>query len=194
MKMRMRTRPACPNSGQYCPSPNHNPGLDSDEGSQFDFRAAAGGGRASALGFTLVETMVATFIAAIVVPSLFAGFAAGFSMVKAAREDLRATQVILQRMEAIRLSPYKTLKDPAAYPASFTEYYSESGKTNGTGGVPYTVTYTWAPGPASLPPSYRTNVLLVTVAASWKSGNVQRSRSMQTYVARYGIQRYVCAN
>jgi len=30
------------------------------------------------------------------------------------------------------------------------------------------------------------------VTATWKSGNLQRTRSMQSYVARYGIQRYVC--
>lgn len=159
--------------------------------------SSGSGGRgkpASGSGFTLIETIVATCIAAIVLPTIYASLATGFAMIKAAREDLRATQVILQRMEAIRLSSYKALQDPAAYPASVTEYYSESGKTNGNGGVPYTVTYTWAPGPASLPPSYRTNVLVVTVAASWKSGNVQRSRSMQTYVARYGIRRYVCGN
>jgi len=143
------------------------------------------------LGFTLVETMVATFIAAIVVPSLFAGFAAGFSMVKAAREDLRATQVILQRMEAIRLSAFDTLQNSAKHPPKVTEYYSASGTTNGNGGAAYTVSYKCAPGHTGLPPSYRTNILQITVEASWKSGNVQRSRSMQTYVSRYGIQRYV---
>ena len=148
----------------------------------------------SASGFTLVETVVASFIAAIVLPSIYGGLVTGFSMIKAAREDLRANQVIVQRMEAIRLSPYQALQDPAAYPARVTEYYSESGKTNGAGGTAYTVTYSWAPGPASLPPSYRTNVLLVTVAASWQSGNVPRTCSMQTYVARYGIRRYVCGH
>jgi len=124
-------------------------------------------------------------------PALYAGTAAGFSMVRVSRENLRATQIIVQRMEAIRLSPYKLLQDPASYPTNFTDYYCANGKTNGAA---YTVTYNWAPGPSSLPPSYRTNVLLVTVGASWTSGNVQRTRSMQTYVARYGIQPYVASN
>ena len=159
---------------------------------------SGGSGRPAARsGFTLVEAIVATCIAAIVLPGLYASLAAGFAMIKAAREDQRATQVILQRMEAIRLSPYTSLQDPAAYPASATEYYSQSGKTNGNGGAVYTVTYAWAPVSSLgglMPPAYRSNVLAVTVAASWKSGNVQRSRSMQTYVARYGIRRYVCGN
>jgi hypothetical protein len=126
--------------------------------------------------------------------ALFGCVTAGFSIVKIAREDLRATQVIVRKMEAIRLSPYKTVQDPTMYPTNSIEYYSESGKASGNGGVPYTVTYACAPAPSSLPPSYRSNMVAVTVTASWKSGNIQRSRSMQTYVAHYGIQRYVSAN
>jgi hypothetical protein len=36
--------------------------------------------------------------------------------------------------------------------------------------------------------------VLVTVTASWNSGKIQHSRSMQSYVARYGVQRYVSGN
>jgi hypothetical protein len=127
-------------------------------------------------------------------PTLYTGLASAFSAVQATRENLRATQIIVQRMESVRLAPYKTIQDPAAYPATSTEYYSPSGKPSGKGGSAYTVTYNWAPGPASLPPSYRANMLLVTVTASWNSGHVQHTRSMQSYVARYGIQRYVAGN
>ena len=145
--------------------------------------------RASA--FTLIETVVATFLAAIMLPAIYASTAAGFGMVQVTRENLRATQIILQRAEAIRLSPYKLLQDPTSYPTNSTDYFCSSGKTNGAA---YSITYNWQPGPTSLPPSYRTNMLLVTVTASWASGNAQRTRSMQTYVARYGIQSYVSSN
>jgi prepilin-type N-terminal cleavage/methylation domain-containing protein len=147
--------------------------------------------RASASGFTLTETLVAILIAGVMLPTLFTGLASAFSTVQTTRENLRATQIIVQRMEAVRLAPYKTLQDPAAYPTNSTEYFSPSGQPSGKGGAAYALTYNWAPGPSSLPPSYRTNMLLVTVTASWNSGNVQRTRSMQSYVARYGIQRYV---
>ncbi len=137
---------------------------------------------------------MATLVAAIALPAFYTCVAAGFSVLQVTRENLRATQVLLQRMEAVRLSPYKNLKDPAAYPARVTEYYSQNGQTNASAGAAYTVTYSWAPGPATLSPSYRTNMMLVTIAASWRSGNVEHSRSMQTYVARYGVQRYVSGN
>ena len=112
-------------------------------------------------------------------------------MVNLTREDLRATQILLQRAEAIRLSPYKLLQDPTTYPTNVTDYYSPSSQHNGT---VYSVAYNCAPGPATLPPSYRSNMVLITVTASWNSGKVQHSRSSQTYVARYGIQHYVSGN
>ena len=168
---------------------NHNPAPNSVRGAALGSEPGPRRRRASA--FTLVETAVATFLAAVMLPALYAGTAAGFAMVQVTRENLRATQIILQRTEAIRLSAYKLLQDPASYPTNFTDYYCTNGKTNGAA---YTVTYNWAPGPSSLPPSYRNNVLLVTVGASWTSGNVLRSRSMQTYVARYGIQHLVSGN
>ena len=115
-------------------------------------------------------------------------------MLQVTRENLRATQIIVQRMEAIRLSSYKMLQDPTSYPTNFTDYYCPVGTTNGGAGVAYNVTYNWAPGPGTLPPSYRSNMLLVTVTANWTSGKVQRTRSMQSYVARYGIQSYVSRN
>lgn len=137
---------------------------------------------------------MATLAAATMLLALYASFGIGYSIMKVTREDLRANQIILQRMEAIRLSSFNELKDPAKYPTSSTEYYSESGKANGNGGVAYTVTYNAASGPTTLPPSYRTNVLVVTVGASWTSGKLQRNRSTQTYVARNGIQTYVSGN
>ena len=162
--------------------------------SAFSFGSSTRVRRASASGFTLTETLVATLIAGLMLPTLFTGLASAFSTMQATRENLRATQIIVQRMEALRLAPYKTLQDPAAYPTNFIEYYCPSGQTNGNRGAAYTIQYNWSQAPSTLPPSYRTNVMLVTVTASWNSGSVQRTRSMQSYVARYGVQGYVAAN
>ena len=147
--------------------------------------------RRRASAFTLVETAVATLLAAVMLPAIYASTAAGFALVQVTRENMRATQIILQRMEGIRLSSYKLIQDPTSYPTNSTDYFCTNGKTNGAA---YNISYNWQPGPVSLPPSYRSNVVLVTVNASWTSGKVQRNRSMQSYVARYGIQRYVSGN
>ena len=152
------------------------------------------GVRTASFGFTLVETLVATVVAVTILSAHYLSFAAGLAIVTVTREDLRAYQILLKRMEAIRVSGYSQLTDPAKYPPSVTEYYCEKYKTNGNAGVAYTVTYQAAPGPGTLPPAYRTNMLEVTVGVSWESGKLTRNRSMRTYVARNGIQRYVSGN
>ena len=155
---------------------------------------ARSGQGASASAFTLIETLVAIFIGAVMLPTLYACLGAGFSMMKVTRENLRATQVIVQRMEAIRLASYNSIQSSTAFPTNVTEYYSPSGQNNGTGGNAYTVTYNCAPIPVvagGLPPTYRSNMVVVTVTASWQSGKTRQSRSMQSYVAKYGVQRYV---
>jgi prepilin-type N-terminal cleavage/methylation domain-containing protein len=148
--------------------------------------------RPSSCGFTLVETMVAVLVSAFMLMALYACFASGFSIVKVSREDLRATQILLQRMESIRVSDYTKLTDPASYPTNTTVYFDEEHEAIGKGGTAYTVTFNARHLPSPKPQSqFYTNMMEVTVGASWKSGNVQRSRSMQTYVARQGIQQYV---
>jgi type II secretory pathway pseudopilin PulG len=141
-----------------------------------------------------MEILVSILMAGIMLPALFIGLGFAFSGMQAMRENCRATQIMVQRMEAIRLAAYSTLQNPTAYPTNSTEYYSPSGQPSGKGGTPYTISYNWASAPSALPPSYRTNMMLVTVTAAWKSGSVQHTRSMQSYVAKYGIQRYVSAN
>ena len=173
--MRTKSHSHCPILGQTCPDRKQTPALRNQ-------RAAA---------FTLIEAAVATLLAAIAIPAFYGCLGTGFAMVTSTREDLRATQIILQRMEAIRLSGYDVLTNSTSYPTSITDYYTPAGQANGTAGTVYTVSYKWAPGPVTLPPSYRSNMALITVNASWNSGNVLQTRSNQTYVARFGIQRYV---
>jgi len=148
--------------------------------------------RNSISGFTLAETLVAVFVSGFMLTALYACLASGFSIVTVTREDLRATQIILQRMEAMRVSDYTQLTNSAKYPTNTTVYFDEENQASGKGGTAYTVTFNARPLPSPKPQSqFYTNMLEVTVEARWMSGKVQRSRSMQTYVARQGIQQYV---
>jgi hypothetical protein len=122
--------------------------------------------------------------------ALYASFTFGFGMMRVTREDIRATQIIIQKMEAIRVLPYDLVANPATFPTNTTAYFDESQNATNRGAV-YTVKFTATPGPTVLPLTYRANVMLVTVSASWTSGNVPRTRSMKTYMARNGIQNYV---
>jgi hypothetical protein len=131
---------------------------------------------------------------AIMLTSLYGGFASGFSTVRASRESQRASQIMLTKLESIRLCSFDQLSSTTYNPASWSEYFDPTDASNGGGGIVYTGSYTASiPAPGTLPEVYRTNMSLVTVSVSWTSGTLQHSRSMQTYAARDGIQAYVSA-
>src|SRR2546425_4746791 len=97
--------------------------------------------RGSQSAFTITEVLVAVTVVAMVVVSLYTAFAAGFANVKWAREDLRATQIMLKRLETVRLYTWTQIQNNTYFPTnSYTEYYDPAGLTNGSGGgVPYAV-------------------------------------------------------
>jgi prepilin-type N-terminal cleavage/methylation domain-containing protein len=144
-------------------------------------------GRA-AKGFTLVETIIAVGIFGIVVSALYSCFGLGFSIVRSAREDLQATQILLGRVERVRLCTWTQVTDPNVNPLTTTGYFDSTNKR-----TPCTLTYSAVPPPVgAIPSQYSDQVLLVTVQLTWTSGNNQQhTRSMQTYVARYGMNSYV---
>jgi len=90
------------------------------------------------------------------------------------------------------LCAFDQLTNTVYNPSTFTESFDPKDDATHAGGVTYNGTYTSVvPAAGSLPDAYRTSVLLVTVNLNWTSGNMQHSRSMQTYAARDGIAGYV---
>lgn len=152
--------------------------------------------------FSLVEVMVGVLVLGIVTVSLYAGFGSGFSVMQLTRENLRATQILMQRMETIRLYTWSQLKNTNYFPLTFTESYDPLAGTNSivyTGKVINAAGNVAPPAPpdavsSGLPPAYRTNMALVRIQVTWTSSGRLRTREMQTYVARYGIQNYIYNN
>src|SRR5579862_5240920 len=70
--------------------------------------------------FTLAEVMISVCILAVATVSLYAGFGTGFMLVDSARQELRATQILTQKAEAIRLCTWSSLSN---CPISFSERY-----------------------------------------------------------------------
>src|SRR5262249_50396558 len=122
--------------------------------------------------FTLIEAAVALSIAAIMLIALYAAFASGFAMVKLSRENLRATQIILTKIESFRVRPWSQVTNSV-----YTEYFDPKDQSSGGGGVPYTVTCAVNPA-TGMPSAYSSNMVLVTVGVSWTSGTRQRTNSM----------------
>ncbi len=155
------------------------------------------GQRRRCIAYTVVELVVAVALLGIMFVSLFGGMSSGFAITQVARENLRATQILLERMEGIRLFTWEELCYSNWIPANFTGYYYPLGNTNAgeSLGLVYTGTMTVTPNPVMNPPaSYSTNMAAVVATINWVSANVPRTRTMVTYVARNGIQNYVYNN
>src|SRR5205814_5342686 len=87
--------------------------------------------------FTLTEVLVAVVIVSIVFVTLFTAFSSGFAILKLARENLRATQILVQRMETLRLYTWGQIQDPTYFPSNFTAYYDPVAQATNSGGIAY---------------------------------------------------------
>ncbi len=142
-------------------------------------------------GFTITEVVVAVLVLATISTAYYLGISSCFSVVKTSQEDIRATQIMMQKLEAVRLCTWSELTN-----FSFREPYDPSGSTNNTSGIYYFGTV--AKGPATIIPntaSYQNNMCLVTVNLVWTNNAsthpLVHNRQMQTLYARYGLQSYI---
>ena len=145
-----------------------------------------GNGR-DASAFTIPEVMTAVAVMAVMFVSLYLGFSQGFAVIQLARENLRATQVLQEKMETIRLYTWDQVNTSGFVPATFTAYFYPAGGTNQ--GVIYNGSVTITN--ANVAESYGADLKQVDVQVTWNSGNVLRSRTMRTLISRYGLHNYI---
>jgi type II secretory pathway pseudopilin PulG len=142
-------------------------------------------------GFTIVEAVVAMGIIGVLVVALYAGMTSATFSIRLARENLRATEVMVEKMECLRLYTWDQLTNTAYLPTSFTAYYYDTGATNGVGqGITYTGTVALTKL-TTADRNYSNDMRMVTITLNWSSANLARTRTLSTYCGRYGIQNYV---
>jgi type II secretory pathway pseudopilin PulG len=141
--------------------------------------------------YTLAEVVIAVAVVGIAFVSLYRGILFAFDTTRFERENLRATQVILRRLEGIRLFNWNQISDPTLNPHLFSEHYLPGSSTND---LVYSGTVDVSPVTLDPPASYSGNMKKVTVTVTWTSDHVLRTRSASTYVARDGVQNYIYSN
>lgn len=144
--------------------------------------------------YTLVEVIVGIFVMTVMFVSLYGGITAGFSVTQLARENLRATQIMLERTEGLRLYNWNQVVYSNMVPTVFTNYYYPLATNGQSPGIPYYGTMTITNSAISPSVTYQDQMRVVTVNVYWTNGVVQRTRSMATFVAKNGIQNYVYSN
>src|SRR5437870_8293855 len=83
--------------------------------------------RSRLAAFSLVEASIGMGIIGTVVGALLSGISAGFFTMKMARENLRATQIMLEKVETIRLYRWDQITNSGFIPTLFTNYYDPNG-------------------------------------------------------------------
>ena|SRR6266498_5225041 len=146
-------------------------------------------GSARQRAFTLVEVLVASALIGIMFLAFMGGFSASFQNVQLDRENSRAAQILLEKTELVRLYNWDQIvgNDTNTFiPTNFTaSFYPDTNN----GGFTYsgTVAVTNAP----IAETYTNDMRYITITVNWKSGKVQRSRTMSSYISRYGLQNYI---
>lgn len=141
----------------------------------------------SSRGFSLTEVCVGMAVVGMVCVSLYSGLTSGLATVRMARENERATQIMTEKLDTIRLYSWDKITNAGYIPTDFLKAFSPKDGTNS--GVVYSGTVNIASAPVET--AYRTNMRQVTVTVSWKSGAMNRQRSMTTLVAKDGMQNYI---
>ncbi len=127
-------------------------------------------------------------VVGILVVALYGGMTSALFSTRLARENLRASAIIRGKMECIRLFTWDQVLDPTYVPTNFTETFCEPGNE------PLGITYTGTVSIAAMGPTdrnYSNDMRVVTVTLNWLSGGLPRTRTLDTYVARYGMQNYI---
>jgi type II secretory pathway pseudopilin PulG len=151
--------------------------------------------RRACVAETVVEVMVGVSLLGLVFASLFSGMSMSTRLTQLAREDLRATQILLERMEGIRLFNWNQLVySNTLCPPKFTCSYSPFDSSSGATGITYygsTVITNVSFNPAA---SYSNQMRAIIVTVNWTNAGIPRTRTMMTYQAQYGEQNYTFNN
>jgi type II secretory pathway pseudopilin PulG len=148
-----------------------------------------GCGKRSQSASTLVEVIIATSILSIMGGGIMGSINYGMFVMRLARENARATQIMLEKVESIRLYDWSQVTTPNFVPSAFTDAYDPQGAAGQQGAV-YNGTISVDACP--LGTSYSGNMRQFTVTLQWTTaGRINHNRSLVTYVAKDGMQNYV---
>jgi len=136
-------------------------------------------------GFTLIEVLMAIGIIGIVSVSLYAGLAMSFNSVQNSRLELRATHILTEKLEAIRLFNWEQVNDKDFIPKNFTEKYQPSESQS----VVYQGKVTLSD--ASVSGAYAGTMKKVVAEIEWVSSAGKCEKRMETFISQYGIQNYL---
>lgn len=141
--------------------------------------------RSKAAAFTLIEVLTAIGIVGIVSVSLYAGLAMSFESVHESRLELRATHILTEKLEAVRLFNWDQVTTSGFIPQNFNERYDPTDNRSVLyeGDVKLT--------DATVAGAYNGTMRRVVAKVTWDTTRGKRTKRMETFISKYGIQNYL---
>jgi prepilin-type N-terminal cleavage/methylation domain-containing protein len=141
----------------------------------------------AAAAFSLIEVMISLVVLSVVFVGFYLNLSQGFASAEVSRENLRATQILGQQMETIRLYTWSQINTAGYVPTNFTVALDPTGTT--TNGLVFTATTLITNAPMT--EAYASSMVQVTTTLTWTSENGNRhTRKMSTLVSEYGLHNY----
>jgi type II secretory pathway pseudopilin PulG len=150
--------------------------------------------------FSIVEVLVGAMIVGVLFVSVYSGISHSFLVIQRSRENLRATQILSEKLELIRLYTWTQITAPGVVPTQFTNEFYPVGAYAGAGGIKYTGTvafvspaansYYFQPGYCNYTGAIRKAVVTLRWSSAGSAGKLQ-TRTMETLVSSNGLQKYL---
>jgi hypothetical protein len=137
--------------------------------------------------FTLVEVMMSVGMGSVVFVTLYLGIAQGVVVFNKCRESLRATQILEEKAETIRLISWNQVTN-SFVPTTFTDFYDPTAAA-GKKGVAYQGTMYIMNFPGS--ETYSGTMRQFVISLTWTSASIRHQKEIRTFVSQYGLQNYV---
>ena len=134
----------------------------------------------------MTEVVVGVGIFAIAFISGYFGIVQGYNLIQTTRENQRATQILQDKSEVLRLYTWDELTNIEFTPLAFTNYYNPASQTNGP-------TYYGSVTISNSPfvEAYADDIKILTFQLNWSDNKLNHQRQLTTLVSRYGMQNYV---
>ena len=146
-------------------------------------------GKSNKQGTTLVDVIMAVAIIAIMASGIVGALSYGVFTMGTVRENQRATQVLLENLETIRLYSWDQVNSNGFIPSTFSAVYDPQ-SSSGSQGLTYYGTIRKTNG-VNIGASINSNMVQLDISLRWTNRNIPHFRTVTTYIAKDGIQNYV---
>ncbi len=137
--------------------------------------------------FSLIETLIASALVTTSALALYGCIIFNLNQISISAEERRATQILVEKTETLRLYTWEQLHDATFLPQTFQAAYDPLNPSHQGATYAGSVTVTAFNGTEN----YASNMALVTISLTWTNRNIPRQRDIATIVTRLGLQNYV---